>query len=98
MQSRHRPRYIPLMSILLLAVALALSACGSAAADTIVAPESVQPTAEIHPTQASNPDSEVEVSVDNTTSECVDCHTDKQRLIDTAKPEEEHTSESSGVG
>lgn len=29
---------------------------------------------------------------------CLDCHTDKQTLIDTAKPEEEVVSESSGEG
>jgi len=29
---------------------------------------------------------------------CVDCHMDKQQLIDTAKPEEPKTSESEGVG
>lgn len=29
---------------------------------------------------------------------CVDCHTDKEQLISTAKPVEEAESESSGVG
>ena len=30
--------------------------------------------------------------------ECVACHTDKQRLIDSAKPEEETVSENEGAG
>lgn len=32
------------------------------------------------------------------TNECLNCHTDKQKLIDTAKPEEVQVKESSGAG
>ena len=40
-----------------------------------------------------------EVVAPQPVNECLDCHTDQQRLIDTAKPEEEpQESESSGVG
>ena len=31
-------------------------------------------------------------------NECLDCHSDKERLIETAKAEEEAEAESSGVG
>ncbi len=65
--------------------------------ETLVSPnanltESVEPTATsevvlLEPTPT-------EVPAD----ECLNCHTDKQRLIDTAKPEEEVVSESSGEG
>jgi len=49
---------------------------------------------------ALNPDPE-EVQSDPTpevVDECLNCHIDKQRLIDTAKPEEEVVSENEGEG
>ena len=36
--------------------------------------------------------------VDQPVDECQECHIDKERLIDTAKPEEDVESESSGEG
>jgi len=43
-------------------------------------------------------ETETVVEVQPETDECVVCHTDKQRLIDTAAPVVETESESSGVG
>jgi len=64
-----------------------LSACASA--------ESPSPTstAEEKPVETESVD-DVQPEAD----ECVACHTDKQRLIDTVSPVVEAESESSGVG
>ena len=57
----------------------------------------------IEPTKPEPTPTEVEPTVEPTsmevpTGECLDCHMDKDRLIDTAKPEEEVVNESSGEG
>lgn len=70
----------------LLTLGLLLSACSPAAEET---PSATEAPAETEPAVASAPEA----------GECLACHTDKQRLIDTAKPEETSgESESSGVG
>jgi hypothetical protein len=71
---------------------LGLSACAQPVATQTPAPTSpaqIEPIAVVLPIPTPQADS------------CVDCHTDKQSLIDYADPEKEdggHGSESSGVG
>ncbi|MDX1377985.1 MAG: hypothetical protein R3307_03980 [Anaerolineales bacterium] len=43
-------------------------------------------------------ETETVVEIQPETDECLACHTDKQRLIDTASQVEESESESTGVG
>jgi hypothetical protein len=40
----------------------------------------------------------VVISESSTVDQCVECHTDKSKLIDTAKPEEVVVKESEGTG
>lgn len=56
---------------------------------------SEDPTPETSPTETPT---EIAVITPEPADECLECHQDKQRLIDTAKPEEEQVSESSGEG
>lgn len=67
---------------------LLLSACAPAATPA--------PTATV---AAEEPiETEAVVEVQQEADECLACHTDKQRLIDTASQVEEAESESTGVG
>ena len=75
-----------LLSTLIVAVFL-LSACDA------------RQTATPSPTETETPvETEAVAEVQPEVDECLTCHTDKQRLIDTAAPVEEAESESKGVG
>ncbi|HSO11211.1 MAG TPA: hypothetical protein VLT51_02465 [Anaerolineales bacterium] len=69
----------------LIVVFVLLSACAPA--------ETPSPTATVEPVET-----EAVVEVQPETDECLACHTDKQRLIDTARPIVEAEGESKGVG
>jgi hypothetical protein len=74
------------LSTLIIAVFL-LSACGT------------RQTAAPSPTETEIPvETEAVAEVQPKADECLTCHTDKQRLIDTAAPVVEAEAESKGVG
>ncbi|MGD9093755.1 MAG: hypothetical protein PVF74_12975 [Anaerolineales bacterium] len=104
----HNPRMI----VLLVLAMVLLAACGGAPTNTapvetevteVVLPTETEveqdptptevPTVEPTPTEIPT-----EVPTEVPIDECLECHQDKDRLIDTAKPEEEVVSESSGEG
>ena len=59
--------------------------------------KSPTPTADVTDVTES-PTSEVTATAASVTNECLNCHTEKQRLIDTAKPVVVAEAESKGVG
>ena len=82
-----------LLRILALFFALALiSACTPKGSESPVPPTA----ADIQPTNAVA--QVVEPTAAPQKDNCVDCHTDKNQLIDTAKPEEVVEEESEGAG
>jgi len=78
---------------LLMALVMSISSCA--------APVEVPPTATEEPVEENTPEP-TEVVVDTPEAEvvdyCVDCHTEKEQLIDTAKPVVEVVSENEGAG
>jgi len=82
-----------LLRILVMFFALVLiSACTSKGSETPVPPTAV----DIQPTKVLV--QVVEPTAEPQQDNCVDCHTDKSQLIDTAKPEEVVEKESEGAG
>jgi hypothetical protein len=79
-----------ILACLLLAAALLASAC---APDT-GARAAAAPTS----TPADLPSDDGGTPVSPAVDECLKCHTDQERLIETAKPEEVVVKESSGTG
>ncbi len=75
---------------LLLAFMLFLAGCQAATPEPIPTNTTIPSTPTIEPTETI----EIVAKVDY----CVDCHTDKEQLISTAKSEEVADEESSGVG
>ena len=76
----------------LIALALLLAACGQTTTTPSEAPVSTDPA----PTESQ--EAVVATEVVEIDSECLACHIDQQRLIDTAGPEVEIEIESSGEG
>lgn len=77
---------------LLVVMLWALTACRQSAGEPTSAPPTAEPTASQAQLQSTEPEV---VEVD---SECLSCHLDQQRLIDTAAAEVEVEIESSGEG
>ena len=88
-------KHFKIALFILMVGTICLGACSSAPT------QKVEPTAT---TQIASPTTVVEVEPTALVEEreevdqCVSCHSDKQMLIDTAKPEEEVISENEGAG
>lgn len=83
------------------AIGFALMACSSQESNESAPLDSQQQTTPTPDTTtlASERDDEIqEMATEPEMDECIECHTDKERLIQTADPVEEVESESSGEG
>jgi hypothetical protein len=82
--------------ILLAASLLILTACARAEAKGLNGQESLEVAQNA---QGSSPNAAInnQASID-LTNPCLDCHTDKQQLMENARPEVEEEKESKGVG
>ena len=82
---------------LLLIAALLLPSCQTDVAATVTDTQTLLQT-KVDLLTVSISDKHTNITPDLEENECLNCHSDKQRLIDTAKVEEVSESESSGVG
>jgi hypothetical protein len=98
--TKFRNWYPLIISISILFV-IALSACGrkTESYQYLNLDEEDNITSSVEDASEEEIDQEQEqAGVVDEISACVECHSDKQMLIDTAKPEEEKESENEGVG
>ena len=84
-----------LLTFLILCLSLLFLGACSAKSPTTTVPEETDVAI-----SEATPDPNVPVSIEPPVDNCIECHTDKQMLIDTATIEEEaaHGEESEGVG
>ena len=83
------PKWIALLTLIFV-----LAACSTAVPVATEALEEATPER----TSTSAPTPVIPTETPEGISECVSCHTDKERLIDTAKPEEVVETENEGAG
>lgn len=83
---------------LLLITGLLLSSCQTTNVAVINPDTQTASQAKVNPLAVSVSAQDVDILAELEESECLNCHADKERLIETAKEEEVVEAESSGVG